>query len=178
VGWVAPRCIRGGYIPPYIRTHGSSVRPSVRPSDDVGQRRTSVRRSGSAEAPGEGPVLAPCRAQSAQPGSQPFIRAPRVSAAGSVLPHALRVRDRAVKVILPGVKATRTPQKRHDFIAVELRGAGGGRGGGVGAQPPAIFRGARKPGDLESAKLGLRETPPSSWRGREKKRGYRSKDGG
>jgi hypothetical protein len=126
VGWVAPRCIRGGYIPPYIRTHGSSVRPSVRPSDDVGQRRTSVRRSGSAEAPGEGPVLAPCRAQSAQPGSQPFIRAPRVSAAGSVLPHALRVRDRAVKVILPGVKATRTPQKRHDFIAVELRGAGGG----------------------------------------------------
>jgi len=175
VGWVAPRCIRGGYIPPYIRTHGSSVRPSVRPSDDVGQRRTSVRRSGSAEAPGEGPVLAPCRAQSAQPGSQPFIRAPRVSAAGSVLPHALRVRDRAVKVILPGVKATRTPQKRHDFIAVELRGAGGGV---VGAQPPAIFRGARKPGDLESAKLGLRETPPSSWRGREKKRGYRSKDGG
>lgn len=111
MGWVAPRCIRGG-ISRRIRTHGPSVRRCT--TSDVPAAFTGPRAGGSGAALGTKSLdlvrlIRPSRS----------VHRQRIVHWLPLLSRSIAGRiGRVVKVILPGVKATRTSQKQYDFIAI------------------------------------------------------------
>lgn len=126
-GWVGSF---GVYEEVYPAASGPMDRPTM----------YNVRRSHGA--PGPAKVLAPYWAQShCSISPRPlFIRRPLFPTLFA-LPRLGQ--GRVVKVILPGVKATQTPQKQYDFIARAPNGGGGENVSSGSALPPGIYTGER-----------------------------------